>query len=257
MITSADNLKIKSVRELLDRRGRQKQGACLIEGVRLIEDAIRAGFVPALFFCVPEADLSERARRLSALVATTSSGRYVVSPSVFASISDTVSSQGVVAVLRQVELPLPNSPTLTIVLDGIQDPGNVGTILRSAAAAGAGAALLTQGTADPWSPKVLRAGMGAHFRLPIRHGLDWSDVAGHLTGQAVWVADASGEVAYTEPVWREPAALVIGSEGHGPSEAALAHGARMSIPMAAATESLNAAMAATVILFEAARQRQG
>jgi TrmH family RNA methyltransferase len=135
----------------------------------------------------------------------------------------------------------------------VRDPGNLGTILRSAEAAGVGQVILAPGTVDLYNPKAVRGAMGAHFRLPVA-GLDWPAIAGRLAGRAVWLADAAGETPYDQVDWAVPSALIVGGEaaGAGDQAAALATG-RVSIPMAGGAESLNAAMAATVILFEAAR----
>jgi RNA methyltransferase, TrmH family len=182
---------------------------------------------------------------------------YELSPSAFATLSDTVNSQGLLAVM-----PLPNLASapdaeLVLVLDQIRDPGNLGTILRSAEAAGVGQVLLSKGCADPWGSKVLRAGMGAHFRLPLQVDLDWPAMAGLLARRSLWAADARGVLAYDQVDWSQPAALIIGGETEGVSSQAaeLAHG-KIYIPMRGGAESLNAAMAATVILFEAARQKR-
>jgi len=257
MITSASNPKVKLVRALSERRGREQQGSCLVEGVRLIEDAMRAGSTPALIFFVAAAQASARAATLLAAAQAGHVPRWEVSAEVFASLSDTETSQGVIAVVPIPQLPLPADPPLILILDQVRDPGNLGTILRSAAAAGAGCALLTAGCADPWSPKVLRAGMGAHFRLPLRAGLSWAEIAAQVVGRPLWLADAHGEVVYDQVDWTRPCALVIGGETSGISaEARALGGITVAIPMAGEVESLNAAMAATVLLFEAAHQRK-
>ncbi|MDQ4075656.1 MAG: hypothetical protein M3220_05330, partial [Chloroflexota bacterium] len=134
---------------------------------------------------------------------------------------------------------------------------NLGTLIRAAAAAGVDAVVVPKGTVDPWSDKVLRAGMGAHFRLPIREGLSWSEVAPLLDGLTVRLADASGEVTYDEVNWTHPSALIVGGEAHGAGQSAEQRTDQaISIPMANDVESLNAAVAGSVILFEAFRQRR-
>jgi TrmH family RNA methyltransferase len=151
---------------------------------------------------------------------------------------------------------LPPRPGLILVLDQVRDPGNLGTILRTAEAAGAGQVLLAPGTVDVYNPKVVRGAMGAHFRLPVAT-LEWPAISQRVAERAVWLADATGEVAYDAVDWTQPAALIVGGEATGAGEeaTALATG-RVSIPMAGRAESLNAAMAATVLLFEAARQHR-
>jgi TrmH family RNA methyltransferase len=144
-----------------------------------------------------------------------------------------------------------------LILDGLRDPGNLGTILRTAAAAGIDAVLLAPGSVDPYNDKALRAGMGAHFRIPVV-SQKWDEIAATCAGLSVYLADMHGDVAYDAADWSNGWALIIGGEAHGASEAAAAlataGAGRVYIPMAAATESLNAASAAAVILFEAARQ---
>lgn len=226
--------------------------------------------------------------------------------------TDTVAPQGVVGVFRRPHIPWGLSSNMLLLLDAIQDPGNVGTILRSACAAGVRGVLLTPGCADAWGGKVVRSGMGAHFRIPILENVQWADVpyVAQIARQVYWSRDASElnveridpqsvpvepafvpviahsrreagimHWTYTEcPMLGETAAesnsrntngcsdericlLVIGSEAHGPSEAAfelarnVPDSCTAEIPMVAGTESLNAAVAASVILFDAQRRR--
>jgi RNA methyltransferase, TrmH family len=256
MITSPDNPKVKQARALLERKGREQQGRCLAEGVRLIEDAVRAGLAPALLFYTAQATAHPRAARVIAAAVETGSPTLELSPAVFGALSDTVTSQGVVAVLPIPRLAPPAAASLILVPDQVRDPGNLGTLLRSAEAAGVDLVLLPPGCVDPWSPKVVRAGMGSHFRLPIATG-DWPALAERLAGRQVWLAEAEAPAAYDRVDWTLPSALVVGGETTGLSADAgrLATG-RIAIPMAGPVDSLNAAMAATVILFEAARQRR-
>jgi TrmH family RNA methyltransferase len=148
-----------------------------------------------------------------------------------------------------------------LALDALSDPGNMGTILRSALAADADEVLLSPGCADPFAPKVVRAGAGAHFHLPIRIGLTWEQIGERFAGapatHEVLVAEASGDKAYDEINFSQRVALIIGNEAHGISrEAAKLATKRISIPMWNKVESLNAGIASSVILFEAARQRR-
>jgi TrmH family RNA methyltransferase len=179
-----------------------------------------------------------------------------VSEAVMAAMSDTETAPGVLVLADIVFLPLPQDASLFLLLDGVANPGNLGTMLRTAAAAGVDAVLLGPGCVDAYNPKVVRGGMGAHLRLPIMH-LDWPQIVPLVQPTAVWLAEAGGQTRYTDVDWTQPSTLVIGNEARGPSAAAreLVHSSA-SIPMVAATESLNAATAAAVILFEAARQRE-
>ena len=180
---------------------------------------------------------------------------YEVSEAVMEACSDTETPQGVLAVVAQPELPRLERPTLTLILDRLRDPGNMGTILRTALAAGIDQVLLAPGTVDATNPKVVRAGAGAHFRLPVA-ARSWDAIAQAVTGSRVFVAAAGGDQTYTEVDWRGPVALIVGGEAFGAGEEAriLAQGT-VSIPMSSQVESLNAAIATAVILFEIRRQR--
>jgi TrmH family RNA methyltransferase len=153
-----------------------------------------------------------------------------------------------------VELPLPAQPQFVLILDAVRDPGNVGTILRSARAAGVDAVFCAHGTADPYNDKVVRAAMGAHFAVPLRVA-SWEMIAeARRDIPRVYLADARGEVVYTRADWTRPVALIVGGEVEGASDAAKKIAtARVAIPMRGGAESLNAAMAATILLFEATR----
>jgi len=252
MITSIQNERIKYVRSLARRRVRQREGRFVVEGTRLVDEVARAGLRPALLLYTESWAATPAGQRLLSSLPPAEEGNWLVGEPVLAACADTETPQGVLAVLPFVDHD--PRPGLILVLDQVRDPGNLGTILRSAEAAGVGQVLLAPGTVDPYNPKVVRGAMGAHFRLPVS-GLDWPAIAARLAGRAVWLADAAATVAYDAVDWRQPAALIVGGEAAGAGQAAeeLATG-RVSIPMAGGAESLNAAMAATVILFEAARQ---
>jgi RNA methyltransferase, TrmH family len=257
MITSADNQTVKEARALLEPKGRREQGRFLVEGVRLIEEAMRAGTRPALLFCLEQG--RENARTAALLDAAAQAGAQTieVAPKVFNTLTDTVASQGVVAIAPIPRVTPPPHPSFNLVLDQLRDPGNLGTILRGAEAASVDRVILTPGCADPWSPKVVRSGMGAHFRLPLVVTKSWDAVGAALTGLPVWLSDARGARPYDEVDWTGPFALVIGGEASGYTPGAWQEPAgRVMIPMASPVESLNAAMAATVLMFEVARQQR-
>ncbi len=159
------------------------------------------------------------------------------------------------AVAALVERPFPTPSTFLLILDAIQTPGNLGTMLRTAAAAGVDGVVLAPGCVDPYNPKVVRGSMGTLLRLPV-HQLNWDEIATLTHEMDVWVAIIDGETAYTAVSWTNPTALIIGSEAHGANpQARQIAGGGVTIPMHKQTESLNAAMAAGIILFEAKRQR--
>jgi len=256
MITSNQNPKVKLVRALLGRtKERREAGAFVVEGVRLLEEAVKSGW--KIQFVLFDDSLNERGK--SQVEGLRSKGVEVeeVSPSVMKSISETDAPQGVVAVVQFTNLPFPESPNFILIPDQIRDPGNLGTLLRSAAATGVQAVLIPPETTDAFAPKVVRAGMGAHFRVPIRM-MSWGEIEQviKLEGLKVFVADMDGQSCW-ETNLREPVALIIGSEADGVSESArgVADGS-ISIPMTGEVESLNAGVAGSVLLFEAVRQRK-
>jgi TrmH family RNA methyltransferase len=254
MITSTQNQRVKYIRSLVRRRVRQREGRFSVEGTRLVDEVVRAGIRPALVFHTEAWATTPAGQRLLPELKQADQGGWLVSEAVMAASADTQTPQGVLAVVPFVDLP-PRSG-LILVLDRVRDPGNLGTILRSAEAAGVGQVLLAPGTVDAYNPKVVRGAMGAHFRLPVAT-LDWPAIGQRVAGRAVWLADAAGEIAYEAVDWTQPAALIVGGEaaGAGKEAAALVTG-RVSIPMTGGAESLNVAMAATVLLFEAARQHR-
>ncbi|MFN2244809.1 MAG: TrmH family RNA methyltransferase [Anaerolineae bacterium] len=253
MITSAQNERVKYVRSLARRRVRQREGRFVVEGTRLLDELVGAGIEPALVFCTAAWAESPAGQRLLPQIHT-GEGIWPVTDAVMAACADTQTPQGVLAVVPF--LSLSPRPGLLLILDAIRDPGNLGTILRSAESAGVGQVLLAPGTVDLYNPKVVRGAMGAHFRLPA-FSHDWPEIARQAGGRAVWLADAAGETAYDAVDWTRPSALLVGAEASGAGEeAAQMATSRVSIPMIGGAESLNAAMATTVILFEAARQRR-
>jgi TrmH family RNA methyltransferase len=143
------------------------------------------------------------------------------------------------------------------VVDAVQDPGNLGTLLRSAEAVGVAQVLCARGTVDAYSPKVVRAAMGAHLRLAIEQDLSWDEIGAQLTSvDHIYAAEAGARMPYYAADWRQPSALIIGNEAHGLSEEARSHATKLiSIPMRGRAESLNAGVAGSIILFEALRQR--
>jgi TrmH family RNA methyltransferase len=253
-ITSVQNERVKYVRSLARRRIRQREGRFVLEGTRLIEEVARAGIRPALLLYTEAWAATPTAQRLLALLPAAEVGTWLVSDAVLASCADTKNPQGVVAVVPFVRVEPRQG--LILILDRLRNPGNLGAILRSATASGVGQVILSPGTIDLYNPKVVRGAMGAHFRLPVTV-LGWPAIAERVSSRAVWLAETSGDVAYHEVDWTSAAALIVGGEAAGASEQAYAVSTgRIRIPMSDETESLNAAMAATVILFEAARQQR-
>lgn len=273
IITSRDNKWLKMFREGLRGTGPAKDEPIAVEGPKLIEDAVRSGLVAeALLVSTSGERELERILR-----AATESEHGIPRPRIlrttdklFASVTGTESPQGVAALFKQrawgfedvlhgPRIMRENQP-LVLVMAGVQDPGNVGTIVRSAEAFGATAVIATRGTADPWSPKAIRASAGSALRLPLLRGMAIPVLLAQLKMARVKILAASSKPGNTENMnvsLREPAAIFIGSEGAGlPAEVLHAADATISIPISASVESLNAGVAASVILYEAARQRK-
>ena len=257
MITSVHNPKIQLVRKLQSRsRERREAQAFVVEGVRLVEEALTAGWQASLVLY--ESSLDERGLNVVQGFAAQGAAIEEVSPEVLQAASDTETPQGLLAVLALRTLPLPEQIDFVFIPDGVKDPGNLGSMLRTAASAGVDAVLLPEATVDVYAPKVLRAAMGAHFRLPILI-LSWSEIRGLLerSGLHLYLADAGAGISYTQADFRLPLALVVGGEAEGASPFAASLAAdRVHIPMPGGMESLNAAIAAAVLLFEVVRQRQ-
>jgi TrmH family RNA methyltransferase len=256
MILSPHNTRIKLIRALSGRpKERREAGSFLAEGVRLVEDAHTAGW--PFMYVLYSTEISNRGKKL--IEELTGSGVEVeeVAPSILRSVTETESSQGVVAVLKLPDDNQVGIPSLNFVLipDQIRDPGNLGTLIRSAAAAGAQAVFIPPETTDPFAPKVVRAGMGAHFRIAI-FSLDWSEIQARLSGLSVYVAGAEGQTTCWAADFRQPLALIVGGEAEGASNPArvLANSV-INIPMPGKIESLNAGVAGAILMFEVVRQR--
>ena len=255
MITSNQNSKIKLVRALLGRaKERREAGAFVAEGVRLVEEAVKANW--NCRFALYDETLSERGKLQVEGLKLKGVDVEEVSASVMKSISETEAPQGILAVLEFTNLPIPKTTNFILIPDQIRDPGNLGTLLRSAAAAGVQAVFIPPETTDAFAPKVLRSGMGAHFRLPI-HSMSWEEIEKvvKLEGLNVWVADMDGQSCW-EIDLSKPVVLIVGNEAEGASDTArkLANG-KISVPMSGETESLNAGVAGSVLMFEVLRQR--
>jgi len=250
MITSPQNEKVKLVRALHDRaKTRRKEGKIVLEGARLVRDACEQGHRPDFVLYSPESiDVS--------FLAAYEIEPIPVTDAVMRSISDTEQPQGLIGVFPMPVSTLPPNARRVLILDSIRDPGNLGTILRTAAAGGIEAVLLAPTCVDPHNPKALRGGMGAHFRVPVAEA-SWGGIKTYCYNRTIYVAASEGDLRYDAADWSAAWAVIIGGEAHGAGEQALSLARhRIYIPMAAATESLNAAVATGVILFEAARQRQ-
>ncbi len=254
MITSTSNPRVQWVRTLQSkRRARKRESLFIIEGTRLANEAVSSRS-PAKLVIYTDAVKQGDPRLLDELIDLGAEAEEV-SERVMRACSDTESPQGLLAVLPLPSSIPPDNLSLALVADRISDPGNLGTLLRTAQAVGVEVVFLNPGTVDPFNPKVVRGAMGAHFHIPIIQE-QTSEIEKHLRGMDVWVAEVGQGPPYYNVDWGKPSAIVIGSEAHGPSDElrSIAKGST-HIPMHDSTESLNASVAAAVILFEIARMR--
>ena len=258
VITSPVNDRVKYVKNLQKGRVRHHEGCYLLEGLRLIEQALDNGGEPAFSFFLDSLLTEDRAAALAERLMAVSPV-YIVAEAVLNAVADTETPQGILAVFR-IPLFSPDKVAeneLAIVLDGVSDPGNMGTILRCAQGSGFSTALLAKGCVDPYSPKAVRAGMGAQEFLNVGYGFAWPQVEDMLRGRQIALANMTAEKTVWDVDWTKPTALIIGNEAHGVSEEALAVATELfSLPMGGGLESLNAAMAASISMFEAVRQRR-
>ena len=252
VITSNQNSKIKLIRALLGRtKERREANAFAVEGVRLVEEAINSNW--GFQFVLYSDGLSERGINLVETLEAKKIEVEKVESDLLQSLSGTETSQGILAVLNYSQLSIPDSPNFILILDQIRDPGNLGTLIRTAAAAGVQAVLISPETTDVFAPKVVRSGMGAHFRLPI-HSMAWDDIRQQTKELQIYLADMDGKSCW-ETDLRQPLALIIGGEAEGASEEARQLATqKISIPMPGNVESLNAGVAGSVLMFEVVRQ---
>lgn len=261
MITSTSNAKIKRIVQLRKKKkARDAEGVFLVEGIRMFRE-IPEKLLQEIYISesCEEKEGKEIRRRASACGIRPE----LVSDGVFSHLSDTQTPQGILCVVRQLsysleevaDAPCPHM----LVLDRLQDPGNVGTILRTAEGAGVTGILLDGECADIYNPKTIRSTMGSIFRMPFYYIQDLEEGIRYLKkrGICTYAAHLEGKRAYDEEDYRKPCAFLIGNEGNGlrPEIADLAD-TYIRIPMAGEVESLNAAIASAVLMFEAGRQRR-
>jgi TrmH family RNA methyltransferase len=259
IIRSRTNPLIKRLRALKERG--TGSDLALLEGFTLVEEGLAAGLQFVEAAVTPAAEETARGQDLVRQLSLRRVAVRRVGEAVLASLSEAETSQGLLALARRPsfdEEALYAGAPLVIVAVGLQNPGNVGAVLRAAEAAGATGAYFTRGTADPFSWKALRGAMGSAFRLPHVRGLAAGEVLERLRRRHVVIlaAGASDGDRYDSVDLRRPVAFLLGQEAGG-LDADLAAGTdgRITIPMAGGAESLNVAVAAGVLLFEAARQR--
>lgn len=257
MITSTSNAQIKDLIRLQKKsRARDEAGVFIVEGPRMVSeipaDRIVKLYVSESYTKKRKADIVEGIRS------------EVLADNIFAHVSDTKTPQGVLAVVKRLEYDmkdiLKGEAPHVLVLDNLQDPGNLGTIFRTAEAAGATGILLSRDCVDLYNPKVIRSTMGAVFRLPFLYVDDLPGAIRELkdAGVRVYAAHLDGKNAYDKEDYQTGCAFLIGNEGNGlRDEVTACADTLVRIPMQGKAESLNAAVAAAVLMFEAGRQRRG
>lgn len=265
VISGINNPRVKAAADLKQKKYREEKSLFLVEGLRAVEEAVVYGDTISLFFTLAE---SERQKKLLQQAEEKGVELYQADDKIMHKICDTKTPQGVVAVVRMPKNDVNrlhlsagkqenNFPV--VILDRVQDPGNLGTIIRTADAAGALGVILLAGSVDAYSPKVVRASMGSIFHLPLVQGIEpedaltWCMRHGYTTAAASLTA---AEELYKVDLSRKMA-FILGNEANGvSSELQAASDKRLSIPMQGLAESMNVAMAAGVILFESLRQRK-
>ena len=247
-ITSVKNPAVRALRDLKDRRTRMETGRILVEGEVMIREALKCGLTPCDLLA------EERFADFAAEMAGHGARCFEVPRSLLEAVCETKSPQGVCASFTA---PQPRSVgalgRAVVALDGVQDPGNVGTIWRTADAAGFSGLLLGESSADPLSPKVLRAAMGSGFRVPFAYAAPLADALEALRaeGYTVIASDLHGADFYARPKLEGKIVLVIGNEARGISDAVRAAAdLRLKLPMRGGAESLNAAVAAAILMYD-------
>ena len=241
-------------RDLKRRKARDREGVFVVEGIRAVEELLKSPLAVRGLLVAPK--LIDSPRGAALVDAANAKGLDVadVDEKEFRSAAETDSPQGIVAIAetpkRSVSMLATTGPMRLVLLDAVQDPGNMGTIIRTAAALGAHATIALPGSVDVWNAKVVRSAMGAHFHHPAFHA-SWEDVESFLaaTSTPLWAADAGGEALPDKAPSR--LALAVGNEGGGLSPAVRAASARVvSLPITEMIESLNVAVATGILLHE-------
>ncbi len=252
-IGSKDNPIYKKTRKLLKRKYRDEYGLYLLEGIKPLLDAVSLGIeIEEIFVCDGNFDIS--------VPDDTGYDLTILDRELFNALTDTEHSQGVIAVVKKTnssmdvlgEIRLKNGGNL-VVIDRLQDPGNVGTVIRTAEAAGYCGVITVPGCADVYSPKVVRAAAGSLFRMPVIEGINHDSVISELKkhGFKIVAASLDGDTLYRDADISESTALVIGNEGQGiGKEFMKAADLKIRIPMMGSIESLNAAVAAGILMYQ-------
>lgn len=257
-ISSEQNQKIKYLKKLYSKRGRQEKGKLILEGYRIIEDALKSSAVFDKIYMSPEFLKSDEGQYLQeSFINRDKKGQLlIIDKKILNKIADTDTPQGVIAVVNEIEYEaqeLFKENGLLLLLDRLQDPGNMGTIIRTAAAAGLDGIVILKGSVDIYNLKVLRATMGAIFKIPLLHGLTREDFFVLLaeSNYRLLSTDLKADRYYHQQEYQRPLIIAIGNEANGLEEEILQKSDyRVKIPLNGEIESLNAAVAAGVIIYK-------
>ncbi len=259
-LTSTRHPLVKTIHALEDSRYRRSEHLLVIEGVRMLEEALEAGIAINVLLYDPAVVTDPRALAVLTKASTTNAQLFPAHPRVIAASSQVKTPQGIIAIAEAPQADfaglLSASQLLLAVGDRLQDPGNLGTLIRLADAAGATGVVVTEGSVDPHHPKVLRASAGSIFHLPVTSAPAEAVITGLQTsGVRTLAADQKGVMNYTDVDFRPPVALIFGNEGAGldPRWIAVAS-ATVRIPLYGRADSLNVAVAAGILLYEVRRQ---
>ena len=263
MIISSQNSRVKYVKKLSQRNFRQKERKFIVEGIRFVEEALASNWQTEYLLYTDQGVQGERGKGLLKQARDKGVETLEVSENIMGELTDTETPQGVLAVLWQPDYALGDvvkrgQQPLVVIVDGVQDPGNLGTIIRSSDAAAANGVVLLKGTVDLYNPKTLRSSMGSLFHLPVVQAEDAEGALAYLTslGVTLLVGEPVGGIPIFQANLQGPVGIVVGNEGSGPREAIFDHKhQKVTIPMPGHAESLNVATATAIMLYEAVRQR--
>lgn len=258
LISSKSNEEYKSILKCKNRRGRDKLGLFLLEGEKPIREALQSGIEPFVLYIREGSELTDR---IPELIGEKQMSVKLLDSGLFDELSDTVTAQDLIFVGRIPQHDLEDYPGErdVLVIDRIQDPGNLGTILRTSVAAGITDVILTKGTVDLYNPKVLRATAGGFFSCRIYYAGEYDALVAFLKhfGLDIVCGDITGDVDLFELEKSGPQALIVGNEGNGPAEILIDSADQVvRIPMPGGSESLNVSVAAALLIYESVRKRK-
>lgn len=260
-ITSINNPVIKEIKSLKLKKNREEQGLFFIEGLRFVSEALMESWQIKYILMSDSFVSNENYRQMISSVNDKNINLFAVTDKLFGELSETSSPQGILAVMASKKFEVSDlikNNSFIVILDSVQDPGNLGTIIRTADAAGASGIIMSKGCVDLFNPKVLRSTMGSVFHLPIAVECDLPQSIQMLKehGIKTYAAHLSGKISYFECNFKDSCAFIVGNEANGISDAVAGTAdVFIKIPMPGKAESLNASVAAGILMYEAVRQR--